>query len=200
MAARGRLVQEACKTHVMGFWKEVAQDIRAQNMHPLVAVVASKGVHALLAYRIAHRLYRIHIPVLPFLLSRTIQVFYGIDIDCRARLEGGITILHGVGLVIGAGASVGAGTRLYHGVTLGLAHREPDGFPQVGQRCLLGAGAKLLGPIRVGHDCIIGANAVLTRDVPDGSLAVGIPARIKPRPEGLYLNRKQAALPPEKTA
>lgn len=178
----------------MGFWKEVRQDIRAQNMHPLAAFLASKGVHALLAYRIAHRLYRAHIPLLPFLLSRTIQVLYGIDIDCRAHLEGGITILHGVGLVIGAGASVGEGTRLYHGVTLGLAHREPDGFPQVGRHCLLGAGAKLLGPITVGDDCIVGANAVVTQDVPTASLATGVPARIKPRPEGLYLNRKQVAI------
>ncbi len=101
------------------------------------------------------------------------------DIHPAAEIEPGVVIDHGIGVVIGATATVKSGTVIYHGVTLG-AKRICSGkrHPDVGRNVIIGAGAKILGPIRVGDNSVIGANAVVLNDVPENCLAVGIPARI----------------------
>lgn len=106
------------------------------------------------------------------------------DIHPAAEIEPGVVIDHGIGVVIGATATVKSGTVIYHGVTLGAKHicsgkRHPD----VGRNVIIGAGAKILGPIKVGDNSVIGANAVVLNDVPENCLAVGIPARIVRRDE-----------------
>lgn len=83
-----------------------------------------------------------------------------------------------MGVVIGAGAVIGRGCRIYHGVTLGISHRDNDGFPVLGENVLVGAGAKILGPIVVGNGAKIGANSVVLSDVPAGASAIGVPARV----------------------
>ncbi|WP_086476179.1 serine O-acetyltransferase [Arenibacter amylolyticus] len=100
------------------------------------------------------------------ILTIFIQVVYGVDIDYKCDIEGGVIIIHGVGTVIGSGAKNSRGTKVYHQVTLGIKGSGiQDGFPTIGQNVVLGAGSKLLGNIIVGDNSIIGANVVLTRDL-----------------------------------
>jgi serine O-acetyltransferase len=105
----------------------------------------------------------------------------GADIHPGAEIAGGLRLTHTSGLVIGKGVRIGPGVTLLHGVTLGGASRaffgddSPDGFPEIGERAKIAAGAKVLGPVKVGKGSFVGANAVLSRDLADGS--VYTPAR-----------------------
>ena len=167
---------------------ELLQDLERIPEHTLLAALSNRGFHALLTYRIAHRLWKYKIPLLPQILTRIIQILYAIDIDYRAQISGGVLIIHGVGLVIGAGARVSPGTTLYHGVTLGVTHsKDKPGFPELGRNVLVGAGAKLLGGIKIGDDAIVGANAVVLSDVPPCYLAVGCPARVISRADSEHI-------------
>jgi serine O-acetyltransferase len=134
---------------------------------------------ALLLYRMAHPLERLGLPLLPRLLSQLARLLTGIEIHPGAEIGRGLFIDHGMGVVIGQTAVLGQDVLLFHGVTLGgIDDRPGRRHAMVGDRVLVGAGAKLLGPIRVGSDARIGANAVVLSDVPEGATAVGIPARV----------------------
>jgi len=100
------------------------------------------------------------------------------DIHPAAKIEPGVLIDHGFGVVIGSTASIGKGTIIYHGVTLGT-RRIVDGkrHPDIGENVLIGAGAKILGPIKIGDNVQIGANSVVLDDVPENSKVAGIPAK-----------------------
>jgi serine O-acetyltransferase len=162
--------------------REIKADIRAVESGRLKAIISNRGFHALLFYRLANFLWHKHIPVIPLILTRVIQILYGIDIDWRARIGAGCVIVHGVGVVIGMGATIGPGTKIYHGVTLGIAHSgNADGFPTIGRNCLIGAGAKVLGNITIGDNARVGANAVVLKDIPSYAIAVGVPAQILTR-------------------
>jgi serine O-acetyltransferase len=107
-----------------------------------------------------------------------VQIVYGIDISWRAKLGPGITIFHGVGLVVGPGAEIGAGSVLYNGVTIGaIDYHKQSRLPKLGERVVVYCGAKVLGNITVGDDVVVGANAVVLKNIPDNCSAVGIPAR-----------------------
>ncbi len=134
---------------------------------------------ALLFYRLAHPLECLGLPLLPRLLSQLARLLTGIEIHPGAVIGRGLFIDHGMGVVIGQTAVVGRDVLLFHGVTLGGVDARPGRrHAMVGDRVLVGAGAKLLGPITVGSDARIGAQAVVLSDVPDGATAVGIPARV----------------------
>lgn len=138
---------------------------------PARTIAASRGFHALVCYRLAHLLWEKRVPLLPLLLTRLINILYAIDLDCRCRIAGGVSIIHGIGTVIGGGVEIGTGTLIYHGVTLGVkGSRQRDGFPKVGADCILGAGAKIFGGITIGEGSVIGANVVLTESVPAASM------------------------------
>lgn len=131
----------------------------------------NRGFHALLCYRIAHYLHGTPLSVLGFVLTRLCQIVYGIDIDPRARIAGGVLIYHGVGLVIGQGVEIEKRVILFQGVTLGIKRvLKDDGFPHIESDVVIGAGAKLFGPIRIGRRTMIGANAVVTIDIPPCSV------------------------------
>jgi serine O-acetyltransferase len=135
-----------------------------------IAIFFNRGFHALLFYRIANTLYKWKIPVLPLIFTRVIQVIYAIDIDYKATLEGGIVIVHGVGLVIGSGAQIRSNVVLFHGVTLGRRGIGPhisktDGFPTVEEDCIICTGAVLLGNIVIGKNTTVGANCVVTNNL-----------------------------------
>lgn len=159
--------------------RNTSHDIRElkvqYQMNPFLAVFSNRGFHALFVYRLCNWLNSIHIPLVPLVLTRIVQVLYGIDIDYKAQIKGGIIIIHGVGLVIGEGAIIESGTILYHGVTLGRKTQgksvpKGDGFPTIGKNCVIGAGAKLLGPVRIGEGSVIGANCVVTNSLDANTL------------------------------
>lgn len=162
---------------MMNLLRDIVKDIKAVDAHWLRVVLSNRGFHALMCYRIAHLLWRARIPLIPLILTRAVQMLYGIDIDWRAEIAG-VCIVHGFGLVIGQGAVVGEGCRLYHGVTLGIASKEEDGFPCLGRNVLVGAGAKILGPVRIGDNVKVGANSVVITDIPPGATVGGVPARV----------------------
>src|SRR3954470_10127129 len=106
----------------MKLLKNINEDIRfAKRFYKInvVAVFFNRGFHAILFYRISNKFYKWKIPVLPLILTRIIQILYAIDIDYKANLNGGIVIVHGVGLVIGGGVQIDSNVVLFHGVTLG---------------------------------------------------------------------------------
>jgi serine O-acetyltransferase len=147
------------------------------------------GVQALLAYRLAHRLHMSRVPFFPFAISFVSRVITGIEIHPGALIGKGFFIDHGAGVVIGETAEVGDNVTLYQGVTLGgTGFQAGKRHPTVGDNVTIGSGAKLLGPIEVGHGAKIGANSVVVEDVPPSSTVVGNPGhpvRIEGRkPEG----------------
>ena len=113
------------------------------------------------------------------------EMLLGIELPCETVIGRRLVIEHVGGIVISGDAVFGDDCILRNGVTVGLRNRMQRGSPRLGDRVDIGAGAKLLGPIRIGNDVAIGANAVVLCDVPDNCIAVGIPARVKPRQAAL---------------
>jgi serine O-acetyltransferase len=140
------------------------------------------GFHAVTWYRIAHRLYHWRVPVLPRLISGITHFFTGVDIHPAAEIGRGFFIDHGSGVVVGETSIIGNEVTLFQGVTLGGTGKERGKrHPTLGDRVVVGAGAKILGNIGVGDDVYVGANAVVLRDVPGNCTVVGIPGRIVKR-------------------
>lgn len=136
------------------------------------------SIHALIAYRISHFFYKHKLFFLARLISQTSRFFTGIEIHPGATIGKGLFIDHGMGVVIGETSEVGDDVTLYHGVTLGGTGKDKGKrHPTVGNNVVIGAGAKVLGPIVIGNDAKVGANAVVVKNVPDGATAVGIPAK-----------------------
>ena len=137
------------------------------------------GVHALLAHRVSHWVWRQRFYWLARLSSHIARWLTGIEIHPGAVIGRRVFIDHGMGVVIGETAIIGDDCTLYHGVTLGgTSWNKGKRHPTLEQGVVIGAGAKVLGPITVGENAKIGSNAVVVKDVPAGATAVGIPARI----------------------
>ena len=145
----------------------------------LEVLLTYAGFHALLAYRVAHRLRLWHVPLLPRVLSQLARWLTGIEIHPAAKIGTGFFIDHGMGVVIGETAEIGDYVTLFQGVTLGGTGREHGKrHPTLGNHVVVGAGAKILGGIRVGDNVKIGANSVVLKSVPANSTVIGVPARI----------------------
>ncbi len=147
------------------------------------------GVQALLAHRVAHGLHRLGVPLVPRSVSVASRTLTGIEIHPAARIGQGFFIDHGAGVVIGETAEIGDNVTLYQGVTLGgTGFQTGKRHPTLQDNVTVGAGAKLLGAITVGHGAKIGANTVVVHDVPPNSTVVGNPGhpvRVDgKRPEG----------------
>lgn len=139
------------------------------------------GVHAVWGYRLANRLWLKKHFFVARLLSAGVRVFTGVDIHPGATLGRRLFIDHANGVVIGETTQVGDDCVLFHQVTLGgVSMSKGKRHPTIGDRVMIGAGAKVLGPITVGSDTRIGANAVVVKDVPSGSSAIGVPAHAHP--------------------
>ena len=143
-------------------------------------VTCYPGLHALVWHRaVVHRCWRGGLRWLARWLAHWGRFLTGIEIHPGATIGRRVFIDHGMGIVIGETAEIGDDTTLYHGVTLGgTSWNKGKRHPTLGRNVVIGAGAKVLGPIRVGDNAKIGSNAVVVRDVPAGATAVGIPARI----------------------
>ena len=151
----------------------------------LEVLTAYPGIHALAMHRISHRLWGWGFRWLARMLSQLMRWFTGVEIHPGARIGKGLFIDHGMGVVIGETAEIGEGCTLYHGVTLGgTSWQREKRHPTLGDNVVVGAGAKILGPIRIGNNARIGSNSVVVKDVPAGATVVGIPGRIiGPSPE-----------------
>lgn len=137
------------------------------------------GVHALLFHRLSNWLWRHGLRWLARFLSHLGRWFTGIEIHPGATIGRRVFIDHGMGVVIGETAEIGDDCTLYHGVTLGgTSWNKGKRHPTLGKGVVIGAGAKILGPITLGAGAKVGSNAVVVKDVPAGATAIGIPARI----------------------
>lgn len=137
------------------------------------------GLHAIISHRIARLLRKLKIPILPRFISQAARFLTGIEIHPGAEIGKGLFIDHGMGVVIGETAIVGDNVTLFQGVTLGGTGKEKGKrHPTIGNNVVIGAGAKILGNIKIGDNVNIGANAVVIRDVPPNSTVVGVPGRI----------------------
>ena len=137
------------------------------------------GLHATLAYRVSHKLYVGGHTFSARAISQAARFFTGIEIHPGATIGKGLVIDHGTGVVIGETAEIGDNCTLYQGVTLGGTGKDlGKRHPTLGNNVLVGAGAKVLGPIVIEDNSKIAANAVVLKDIPQNSTAVGIPARV----------------------
>jgi serine O-acetyltransferase len=152
------------------------RDPAARSVGRLEMLLTYGGVQALLAHRVSHALYEAGVPVVPRALANATKVVTGIEIHPAARIGEGLFIDHGSGVVIGETAELGDSVTLYQGVTLGgTGFERGKRHPTVGSEAIIGAGAKLLGPIRVGERARVGANSVVIHDVPPDATVVGNP-------------------------
>lgn len=169
----------------MGFWSSVKRDYEAvfkkdpAARNGLEVIFAYPGFHAIFFHRINHFLWEMGIPVIPRILSHIVRFLTGIEIHPAAKIGPGFFIDHGMGVVIGETAEIGEDCLLYQGVTLGGTGKEKGKrHPTTGNNVVVGAGSKILGPIRIGNNVVIGANSVILKSVPDNSVCVGVPGRI----------------------
>ena len=145
------------------------------------AIVYS-GLHAIWVHRICHAMWKRDIKGPARMLAQFNRFLTGIEIHPGATIGRRFFIDHGMGIVIGETAEIGDGVMLYHGVTLGgQVLTQTKRHPTLGDNVTIGAGAKVLGPVTIGAGSAVGANAVVTKDVPENSIAVGIPAKFRPR-------------------
>ncbi len=142
-------------------------------------IFLNTGFQAVFVYRIAHFLYRLRIPVIPKILVYVAKIWTGIDIHPAARIGTGFFIDHGMGTVIGETTEIGDNCTLFQGVTLGGTGKEQGKrHPTLGNKVVVGAGAKILGSIVIGDVVKIGANSVVLKNIPALCTVVGIPGRV----------------------
>ena len=164
---------------------EIRRDIRAARERDparpttLEVILAYPGVHAIWGHRISHWLWNRGAKVAARTLAELTRILTGVDIHPGASLGSGLFIDHATGVVIGETAEVGEDVTLYHGVTLGGSGRDTGKrHPTLGDRVIVGAGAKILGAIKIGDDSRIGANAVVVKEAPSSSVVVGVPGQV----------------------
>ena len=150
--------------------------------------LGAQGFWVMLVYRFGRWRYQVKPVVLRKLFSlvykvlfKGIQILTGIELPCEVTVGKNFIIDHFGGIVISGYASFGDDCRIRNGVVVGLRRVDEPCAPQIGNNVDIGAGAKVLGNIRIGNNVVIGANAVVLRDVPDDHVAYGVPAVIKPR-------------------
>ena len=165
----------------MGLWAD-AKNIRdkdpaARNVAEVI--ILYPGFHVLVTHKIAHFLYCHKCFFLARLISQLARHLTGIEIHPGAKIGNRLFIDHGMGIVFGETTEIGDNCTIYHGVTLGGTGKDTGKrHPTLGRNVMVGCGAKVLGPVRVGDNCKIAANAVLLHSIDADSTAVGVPARV----------------------
>ena len=167
-----------------------ARDPAARNT--LEVLTTYPGIHALIMHRMAHELWKKEYKGSARLLSSFSRFATGIEIHPGAKIGKRFFIDHGMGVVIGETAIIEDDCTLYHGVTLGGTSWNPGKrHPTLGKGVVIGAGAKVLGPLYVGENARIGSNAVVVKDVPAGATVVGIPGRIVAKQDMALTEQRQ---------
>ncbi len=175
------------------FWRSIyARDPAARSTWEIITVYP--GIQAVALHRLSHRLWRWRLRWLARLLAYLGRWLTGIEIHPGAKIGKRFFIDHGMGVVIGETAEIGDDCTFYHGVTLGGTTWQPEKrHPTIGNNVVIGAGAKVLGPILVGDGARIGSNSVVVKEVPAGATVVGVPGHvIVPKQDEAY--RKRAAM------
>jgi serine O-acetyltransferase len=156
----------------------------------------AQGFWVMVVYRLGQWRYTVRPAIVRKMLSliykilfKLIQIITGVELPCEALVGRNFIIDHFGGIVVSGYARFGNNCRIRNGVVVGLRHVDQKVAPVIGDNVDIGSGAKLLGSIRIGNNTIVGANAVVLCDVPDNSIAVGVPAVIKPR----HANRNEVA-------
>jgi serine O-acetyltransferase len=169
----------------VSIFSRIGEDISAARAHDPAARGAGEvffvysGLHAVWWHRIAHAMWRRGLRFLPRFISQFVRFATGIEIHPGATIGRRLFIDHGMGVVIGETAVIGDDVHLYHQVTLGgTGHDRGKRHPTLGDRVVIGAGAKVLGNIHVGNCCRIAAGSVVLSDVPACKTVAGVPARI----------------------
>lgn len=167
------------------WFKNLREDIKAAKENDPAArnwfeiLLTYSGVHALSWYRVAHFFHKIKLKLIARIISQLGRFFTGVEIHPAAKIEGGVFIDHGMGVVIGETAEVHKGTVIYQGVTLGGTGKEHGKrHPTIMEDVVISAGAKVLGGFTVGKGAKIGAGAVVLKEVPPYATVVGIPGRV----------------------
>lgn len=170
-----------------------ARDPAARSLWEIVTVYP--GIQAVALHRVSHRLWRWRLRWLARFLAYLGRWLTGIEIHPGARLGRRFFIDHGLGVVIGETAEVGDDCTFYHGVTLGGTSWQPQKrHPTIGNNVVIGAGAKVLGPIYVADGARIGSNAVVVKDVPAGATVIGVPGHVVvSRKDEVFLKRAAIA-------
>jgi serine O-acetyltransferase len=167
------------------------RDPAARNIFEVLTTYP--GVHAVIAHRLSHALWNIGLKWLARMNSTLSRWLTGIEIHPAATIGRRFFIDHGMGVVIGETAEIGDDCTLYHGVTLGgTSWSKGKRHPTLKNDVVVGAGAKVLGPITLGEGARVGSNAVVVKDVPPGNTVVGVPGRIVNKPENEKDARRQA--------
>jgi serine O-acetyltransferase len=169
----------------MGYFRSLRKDIKAVFEHDPAAVntlevlLAYPGFHARQFHRIAHTLFKWHIPFLPRYISHISRFLTGIEIHPGATIGEGFFIDHGMGVVIGETSVIGDNVTLYQGVTLGgTSHLRAKRHPTLGNNVVVGVGAQLIGDITIGDNTKVGAGSVVVSSVPANATVVGVPGRV----------------------
>ena len=164
------------------FLKELVENARnIKDKDPackstVMAVLLYSGFHILVFHKIAHFLYEHHLFFLARFTSQLGRFFTGIEIHPGAKIGKRLFIDHGIGVVIGETATIGNDCIIYHGVTLGGTGKDKGKrHPDIGNNVMIGAGAKVLGPIKIGDNVRIGANAVVLKNVSENKVVIGVP-------------------------
>ena len=187
-----------CRSHFshdpLGVLSEIRADVTAaRDRDPAARGVGTfeiltgwAGVQALLAHRVSHALFEKGVPLLPRAIAYMSRAITGVEIHPAAKIGADFFIDHGAGVVIGETAEIGDSVTLYQGVTLGgTGFARGKRHPTVQDNVTIGSGAKLLGPVTIGHGAKVGANTVVIEDVPEGTTVVGNPGhpvRVEGRP------------------
>lgn len=158
-----------------------ARELAASYAHPVskVRVLGTDGYQLLVIHRLRATVRRFRIPLANHLLRRLSTAFYGTEIGNDVHLGDGVNFIHPMAVVIGGTAHVGSRVRFMGSNTVGTA--KDNGFPIIEDDVMVGAGARILGPVRVGRGAIIGANAVVLSDVPAGAVVTGVPGVVHER-------------------
>ena len=169
----------------MSLITSIRKDIKTVFDHDPAAIsalevlLAYPGFHARQFHRLAHTLFRWHIPVLPRLISHISRFFTGIEIHPGAKIGEGFFIDHGMGVVIGETSEIGDNVTLYQGVTLGgTSHQRAKRHPTLGNNVVVGVGAQLIGAITIGDNTKVGAGSVVVTSAPPNATVVGVPGRV----------------------
>jgi serine O-acetyltransferase len=185
-------------------FSRIGEDIRSvyardpAARHWFEVLTTYPGLHAIWSHRLSHQLWRWRLLWLARFMSTIARWFTGVEIHPGAKIGRRFFIDHGMGVVIGETAEIGDDVTIYHGVTLGgTSWAKGKRHPTLGNGVVIGAGAKVLGPIEVGDNARIGSNAVVVKSVPAATTVTGIPARVARSPQDAEVSARRAAMAKE---